>query len=49
MGWQEKHNPNSEWYKKRHPQPKAKSVPVIEKPKKLSVWQKIKKFFCIPE
>jgi hypothetical protein len=56
MGWQEKLNPKSMWYKRRHPQVETKLEPkefikTIE-PKK-SLWRrivnKIREFLCLPK
>lgn len=52
MGWAEKLNKNSEWYKKKHPVVGIQEHPIFEE-KKISIWQiilnKIKKFFLLPK
>ena len=54
MGWAERNNPNSEWYKKRHPIMGIQKYPIFEdKPERKSLWKKIlaliKVFFCLPK
>ena len=52
VGWAEKLNKNSEWYKKKHPVVGIQEHPIFEE-KKISIWQiilnKIKKFFLLPK
>ncbi len=50
MGWGEKLNKNSCWYKKHHPEIAIKTIPVVVSPivnlgKKKSLWQIIIDFF----
>jgi hypothetical protein len=51
MGWGERNNPNSTWYKKRHPEAAVKPAEIVPaaltKPKNKFI-TKLRKFFYLP-
>jgi len=44
MGWGERNNKNSEWYRRHNSKYEKPEVNPVFKPKKLTLWQKIKNF-----